>query len=111
MFTKLRILSALVILIMCGCVSSEVRQEREAEKARRLVLTLDQNFGTPDKTLMFLGKPTNTAEGDSIFILEYSWSGCACNAILSYDNKTRQLVDWNITPCQFHGWQRFGITD
>jgi hypothetical protein len=60
---------------------------------------------------MSLGRPTERTEGDKIFILQYSWIECACSAIFSYDKKTKELVDWSIMACIFHGTERFGITE
>jgi len=133
MLMKLKILFVLSMIIICGCVSPEVRQTRQAEKARleeqriaeearleeqhqaekveEVLAVLDRYYQTPDKALMFLGEPTKRATGDKIFILQYEWSECACDAILSYDKKTKILVDWNITPCVFHGWKKFGFPD
>ena len=128
----MKILTVLSMLILCGCVSPEVRQARQAEKEKleaqrvaeearleeqrqaeevaKAIAIIERYYQTPDKALMFLGEPTKRANGDEIFILQYEYE-CACDAILSYDKKSKMLVDWNITPCVFHGWKKFGFPD
>lgn len=84
------------MVMLCGCVSTEVKLERQAEKDRleeqrqveearleeqrqaekaekreRALQIIYKNFGSPDRALMSLGAPTSRAEGDKIFILEY----------------------------------------
>ena len=76
-----------------------------------MALKFYEKYGTPDRALMTLGVPTNRTEGDEVLILEYQWSGCACNAILSYDKNTKELINPNITPCQVHGWTKFGFPE
>lgn len=118
MFRGLKTLSGILLLAMCGCVSPEMQQaideakeQRQAERDAQIQSIVSENYGTPDRALMFLGTPTDRTEGDEIFILEYQWSGCACSAIFSYDKETKEIVEWNIRPCSFHGWNRFGFGD
>jgi hypothetical protein len=92
-------------------IKTEENIKELAEYKEQFLLTINQNFGTPDKALMSLGRPTERTEGDKIFILQYSWIECDCSAILSYDKKTKELVDWNIMPCLYHGIERFCITE